>query len=134
MQMSEDRCGVRARMMVWHAFIIFCQTACTLQGMSGFTLGQHIKDKCGMRASMTAELVFDKCIVPKENLVGEEGKAVICMMRNLEIERLCLAAMSCGIARRCVLCVSSLRSAVIPAGRARKILLLHLQHIWIPWI
>jgi len=40
--------------------------------------------------------------VPASNLVGSEGGALRCMMRNLEIERLCLAAMSCGIARRCV--------------------------------
>jgi len=68
----------------------------------GFRLGQQIKDKCGMRASMTAELVFDNCLIPAENLVGEEGKAAACMMRNLEIERLGLGAMGCGIARRCV--------------------------------
>ena len=40
--------------------------------------------------------------VPKENLVGEENKATICMMRNLEIERIVLGAMATGIARRCV--------------------------------
>merc|ERR1712084_70139 len=40
--------------------------------------------------------------VPKENLVGEVNKAALCMMRNLEIERITLAAMSLGIARRCV--------------------------------
>ena len=72
------------------------------KGTPGFSLGQQIKDKCGMRASMTAELVFDNVRVPAANLVGREGDAVLCMMRNLEIERLCLAAMSCGIARRCV--------------------------------
>jgi len=70
------------------------------KGTPGFGLGQQIKDKCGMRASLTAELVFDRCRVPRDNLVGGEGQAVKCMMRNLEIERLCLAAMSCGIARR----------------------------------
>merc|ERR1719277_1337011 len=72
------------------------------KGTPGFSLGQQIKDKCGMRASMTAELVFADCRVPASNLVGEEGKAAICMMRNLEIERVVLAAMSLGIARRCV--------------------------------
>jgi len=70
--------------------------------MPGFTLGQQIKDKCGMRASMTAELVFADCRVPASNLVGKLGEAAICMMRNLEIERVVLAAMSLGIARRCV--------------------------------
>jgi len=72
------------------------------KGMPGFSLGQKIHDKCGMRASMTAELVFQDCHVPAANLVGQEGKAALCMMRNLEIERVALAAMSLGIARRCV--------------------------------
>lgn len=70
------------------------------KGFEGFKLGQKIHDKMGMRASMTAELVFEDCVVPKENIVGEIGSATLCMMRNLEIERLGLAAMSLGIARR----------------------------------
>lgn len=72
------------------------------KGMKGFTLGQKIEDKCGMRASMTAELVFDNVSVPIENIVGELGGATLCMMRNLEIERITLAAMSLGIARRSI--------------------------------
>jgi isovaleryl-CoA dehydrogenase len=72
------------------------------KGTPGFQLGQRIKDKLGMRASGTAELVFDGCRVPAENLVGQGGDAVSHMMRNLEIERLVLAAMSLGIARRCI--------------------------------
>ena len=72
------------------------------RGMQGFSLGQRIKDKCGMRASATAELVFDNVCIPKANLVGKEGGAVLCMMRNLEVERIGLAAMSLGIARRSI--------------------------------
>lgn len=72
------------------------------KGMPGFTLGQKIEDKCGMRASMTAELVFSDVKVPIENVVGEVGKASLCMMRNLEIERVTLAAMALGIARRSI--------------------------------
>jgi isovaleryl-CoA dehydrogenase len=68
----------------------------------GFKLGQKLKDKLGMRASTTAELVFDNCEVPGANRVGNEGDAVLHMMRNLEIERLTLAAMSLGIARRSI--------------------------------
>ncbi len=71
-------------------------------GMPGYSVGQKIFDKTGMRASNTAELVFDDCIVPATNLVGEEGGSLIHMMGNLEIERLTLAAMSVGIARRCL--------------------------------
>ena len=70
------------------------------KGMPGYAVGQKIKDKTGMRASNTAELVFTNCQVPKSGLVGEEGSSAKHMMRNLEIERLTLAAMSLGIARR----------------------------------
>jgi len=72
------------------------------KGMPGFSVGQKIFDKTGMRASNTAELVFDDCIVPAANLVGEEGGSLLHMMGNLEIERLTLGAMSLGIARRCL--------------------------------
>jgi isovaleryl-CoA dehydrogenase len=70
------------------------------KGMPGFSVGQKIFDKTGMRASNTAELVFDDCVVPAGNLVGEEGGSLLHMMGNLEIERLTLAGMSVGIARR----------------------------------
>jgi isovaleryl-CoA dehydrogenase len=70
--------------------------------MPGFTLGQPWKNKLGMRSSCTAELVFDGVRVPCANRLGEEGEGTLAMMRNLEIERLTLAAMSVGIARRCV--------------------------------
>lgn len=72
------------------------------KGTPGFKLGQKIEDKCGMRASMTAELVFEDVKVPKENIVGNLHEASICMMRNLEIERIVLAAMALGIARRSI--------------------------------
>lgn len=72
------------------------------KGMKGFKLGQKLEDKLGMRASTTAELVFDDCRVPAANLVGSEGSATMHMMRNLEIERVTLAAMSLGIARRSI--------------------------------
>ncbi len=68
----------------------------------GFSLGQKIMDKTGMRGSNTAELVYDDCVVPATSLVGGVGESMIHMMRNLELERLTLAAMSLGIARRCV--------------------------------
>ena len=70
------------------------------KGMTGFAVGQKIYDKTGMRASNTAELVFDDCVVPSENVVGNVGDSMIHMMRNLEIERIGLAAMGLGIARR----------------------------------
>lgn len=68
----------------------------------GFSLGQRLHGKTGMRASMTAELVFEDCAVPVGNRLGEEGESTIHMMRNLELERVTIAAMSTGIAARCV--------------------------------
>ena len=67
----------------------------------GFSTSQHI-DKLGMRGSTMAELIFEGCQVPAGNLLGEIGGGLTHMMRNLEIERLTLAAMSVGIADRCV--------------------------------
>jgi isovaleryl-CoA dehydrogenase len=67
----------------------------------GFDVSPKIP-KMGMRASTMAELIMDDCVVPAENLLGEPGGGVRSMMRNLEIERLTLAAMSLGIAERCL--------------------------------
>jgi isovaleryl-CoA dehydrogenase len=67
----------------------------------GFSTSQHI-DKLGMRGSTMSELVFHDCRIPVSNLLGAVGGGLVHMMRNLEIERLTLAAMSVGIADRCV--------------------------------
>ncbi|MCB9507274.1 MAG: acyl-CoA dehydrogenase family protein [Myxococcales bacterium] len=67
----------------------------------GFSVGKKER-KMGMRQSPTAPLSFDNVYVPAANLLGEPGGALVHMMRNLEIERLTLAAMSCGIALRSV--------------------------------
>ena len=68
---------------------------------AGFSTGPTIH-KMGMRASTMCELVLEGCRVPRENLLGVEGGGVTNMMRNLEIERLGLAAISLGIASRCL--------------------------------
>ena len=67
----------------------------------GFSASNHIP-KMGMRGSSMSELIFDSCVIPARNLLGEEGGGLTHMMRNLEIERLTLAAMSLGIADRCM--------------------------------
>ncbi len=91
------------------AFIVYARTDdgrlssfLVEKGMPGFRLGQKWKDKLGMRASFTAELVFDGVVVPTTSRLGEEGEGTRHMMRNLEVERLTLAAMSLGIAQRCL--------------------------------
>ena len=71
------------------------------RGAPGFSTGPKIP-KIGMRASTMCELIFEDCELPAENLVGSEGGGITNMMRNLEIERLGLAAMSLGMAQRCM--------------------------------
>jgi isovaleryl-CoA dehydrogenase len=58
--------------------------------------------KMGMRASSLGEIVLDDVPVPAENVLGKVGGGITNMMRNLEIERITLAAMSLGIADRCL--------------------------------
>jgi isovaleryl-CoA dehydrogenase len=70
--------------------------------MDGLTLGQRIKDKLGMRASNTRELVFDHVCIPHANVAGAPHKAALCMMQNLEIERIGLASMALQIAWQCI--------------------------------
>ena len=55
--------------------------------MPGFSMGQQIKHKLGMRASGTAELVFDNVEVPEDCLIGEEGKGALCMVGDGERKR-----------------------------------------------
>ncbi len=88
-------------------FIVYAKTGRRISAFvveattPGFSKSAHIP-KMGMRASSMCELIFEQCRVPAENLLGEEGTGLTHMMRNLEIERLTLAAMSTGIALRCV--------------------------------
>ncbi len=71
------------------------------RGFKGFSVSEKIR-KMGMRASTMAERILEVVEVPAENLVGKEGGGITNMMRNLEIERLGLAAMSLGMANRCL--------------------------------
>merc|ERR1712146_264752 len=66
------------------------------KGTEGFSVGQRIKDKCGMRASPTAELVFQNVRVPAENLVGVEHGAVKCMMPTWKLSE--SASQQCRLA------------------------------------
>jgi isovaleryl-CoA dehydrogenase len=71
------------------------------RSFDGFSTSEKIP-KMGMRASTMCELIMDNVRIPRANLLGKEGGGITNMMRNLEIERLGLAAMSLGMARRCV--------------------------------
>ncbi|NIZ12379.1 isovaleryl-CoA dehydrogenase [Phaeobacter sp. HF9A] len=67
----------------------------------GFSTSRHF-DKLGMRGSNTAELIFDDCEVPFENILGEEGKGVRVLMSGLDYERVVLAGIGTGIMAACM--------------------------------
>ena len=68
------------------------------KGMNGFTSGKK-ENKLGMRASETAELIFDNCIVPDANRLGEVGEGFIQAMKILDGGRISIGALSLGIAK-----------------------------------
>ena len=63
----------------------------------GFSVGKH-EQKMGLHGSPTAEIVFQDCIVPKENLLGQEGKGFKIAMQTLDGGRIGIAAQALGIA------------------------------------
>ncbi len=68
------------------------------KGTPGFS-AIKIKDKLGVRASETAELIFDNVRIPEENVIGEVGMGFKQAMQILDGGRISIAALSCGIAR-----------------------------------
>lgn len=82
------------------------------KGMPGFSTAQKL-DKLGMRGSDTCELVFEDCVVPAENLLGEENAGVSILMSGLDYERVVLAAGPVGIMQACL-------DVVIPYVHERK--------------
>ncbi|WP_114520970.1 isovaleryl-CoA dehydrogenase [Altererythrobacter sp. ZODW24] len=79
--------------------------------MKGFSIGQKI-DKMGMRGSPTAELVFDDCEVPEENVMGPVNGGVGVLMSGLDYERVVLSGIQLGIMQACL-------DTVIPYLRER---------------
>ncbi len=69
--------------------------------MAGFSTSPHF-DKMGMRGSNTAELIFEDCEVPYENILGEEGKGVNVLMSGLDYERVVLSGIGVGIMHACL--------------------------------
>ena len=65
------------------------------KGTPGFSVGRSLH-KSGWLSSDTAELVFDNCRIPAENLLGEENKGFYSVMKNFQTERIALAAMAVG--------------------------------------
>jgi isovaleryl-CoA dehydrogenase len=79
---------------------------------NGFSIGQKI-DKVGMRGSPTAELVFDDCEVPEENVMGPLNGGTGVLMSGLDYERTVLAGIQLGIMQACL-------DVVLPYVRERK--------------
>ncbi len=80
--------------------------------MPGFSIGQKI-EKVGMKGSPTAELVFDDCEVPEENVMGAVGGGVGVLMSGLDYERVVLSGIQLGVMQACL-------DTVIPYLRERK--------------
>ncbi|WP_338408294.1 acyl-CoA dehydrogenase family protein [uncultured Flavobacterium sp.] len=68
------------------------------KGMPGFTSGKK-ENKLGMRASETAELIFDNCRIPDANRLGEVGEGFVQSMKILDGGRISIGALSLGIAK-----------------------------------
>jgi len=79
---------------------------------AGFSIGQKI-DKMGMRGSPTAELVFEDCFVPEENIMGPLNGGVGVLMSGLDYERVVLSGIQLGIMQACL-------DTVIPYVRERQ--------------
>ena len=82
------------------------------KGFKGFSVSPKL-DKLGMRGSNTAELVFDNCEVPKENILGNTGEGVKVLMSGLDYERAVLSGGPLGIMTACW-------DIVVPYIHARK--------------
>ena len=80
--------------------------------MPGFAIGQKI-DKMGMRGSPTAELVFDDCFVPEENVLGPLDGGAKVLMSGLDYERVVLSGTQLGIMQACI-------DVVLPYLQERK--------------
>ena len=82
------------------------------RSFAGFSASPKL-DKLGMRGSNTSELVFERCEVPQENVLGSEGGGVEVLMSGLDYERAVLAGGPLGIMRACL-------DVVLPYVRERK--------------
>jgi alkylation response protein AidB-like acyl-CoA dehydrogenase len=68
------------------------------KGTPGFSFGKK-ENKMGIRCSITTELVFDNCHIPKENIIGKEGMGFIVAMKTLDASRTGVGAQGLGVAQ-----------------------------------
>lgn len=92
-----------------HVYVVFAMTDKSLgtkgisafiveKGTPGFSFGKKEK-KMGIRGSATCELIFENCRIPKENLLGKEGKGFVIAMKTLDGGRIGIASQALGIAQ-----------------------------------
>ena len=101
--------------------VVYAKTGDSPSGISAFIIDKSLKgfsvskklDKMGMRGSDTAELVFQDCEVPVENLMGPVDGGVRILMSGLDYERAVLAAGPLGLMQACL-------DVVLPYVRSRK--------------
>ncbi|QRO00059.1 acyl-CoA dehydrogenase family protein [Archangium violaceum] len=67
-------------------------------GTKGLIIGKH-EDKMGLRASNTVSLTFEDCVIPAENLLGQEGQGFRLAMTALDGGRIGIASQACGVGR-----------------------------------
>ncbi|WP_352169041.1 acyl-CoA dehydrogenase family protein [Proteiniborus sp. MB09-C3] len=67
----------------------------------GVSIGKH-EDKMGIRLSNTTEVIFDECRIPKDHLIGEEGKGFVYAMKTLDTSRPFVGATGVGLAQRAI--------------------------------
>jgi isovaleryl-CoA dehydrogenase len=106
-----------------HTFVIYAKTDINAgpkgitafiveKSFPGFSQAQKL-DKLGMRGSNTCELVFEDCVVPEENILGNLNEGVKVLMSGLDYERVVLAAGPLGIMQACM-------DVVVPYIHERK--------------
>ena len=71
------------------------------KGAPGFKVARAL-DKHGWRSSDTAELVFEDCRIPADNILGKEGRGFYSIMKNFQNERIVLGAMAMGEAQAAI--------------------------------
>jgi isovaleryl-CoA dehydrogenase len=131
MQLKAERTGDRyvlngSKFWITNApeadtLVVYARTGTAANGISAFLVEKSMKgfsvskklDKMGMRGSDTAELVFQDCEVPAENLIGPLDDGVRILMSGLDYERAVLAAGPLGLMQACL-------DVVLPYVRDRK--------------
>ncbi len=86
------------------------------KGAPGFSVGKE-EDKLGLRGSVTSELIFEECAIPKDNLLGKESDGFKIFMETLDSGRISIGALALGIAQGALDASIKFAKSVIKAGK-----------------